>query len=358
MVVRFNKIAQAGAFLAVCGLCFAAQEQGLLPLAPPHSTTWHTDSRPLYHSPAPRGGPSYPDEVDESTGVLEHETGPDLAAPNRYGGQVLFNRIYTTAQALNGKHERGMARGWTTEWSVTGSSSDPSSWAKFQFKDPKGAVEEWTAVLKDDVPTGEFNLIPGTGFILTGVPAKTPGAWESITWQMNGLSKLVFRPQEGEPNRYRLSEIFESNGKQTSFHYDAANGNRLKEVDDADGKPLMWFEYGDDGLLTTAVDCTGISVSYGYKTQAGCTCLTTVSSRGTAAEPGQTLWQYGYDAILGAPFLATVETPGPHGFSLHRNTYDPESGRETMFTDADGNRTVFDYKPGKTQVSVYGPAGG
>jgi YD repeat-containing protein len=333
-----------------------------LPLGTPKFAVWRNDPRPLYHSKAPRGGPSYPDTVDLSCGSLEHEPDDDLTAPNNFGQDITFGRIYTTALAVAGKHEAGMTVGWRHTYSITAAASIPGTWSAVRFEDPKGATEDWIPVLKDGKPTGEFSLNPGAPFLVQGVPSSIPGTWESITWRMNGLAKWVFLPVGGgKANVYKLAQIFEDNGTSTTFKYDAQHDFRLKEIVDNAGKQMLALEYRPDGLLSSVVNSIGLSVFFRYANHAGFTCLTFVSPRSKGFDSREKIfWKYGYEAIRKQPFLSTVETPvqSPTSLSLHRNVFNPETGKQTSFIDANGNRAEFTYVGSTTNVKIFKGSGG
>ena len=331
------------------------------PLQPPFFAVWRNDPRPIYHSPAPHGGPSYPDSVDLSCGALEHEPDEDVTAYDRFTGDIGFSRIYTTPLALAGMSDPGMAVGWRSSFSISARPKDEKAWSELRFEDPKGAVEAWAPSMIDGKPTGKFPVHPGSPFLVEGVPSSTVGHWEAITWRMNGLAKWVFLPGSGpNANVYRLTQMFASNGMATNLKYDSANGYRLSELDDNEGKMLMAFDYNSTGLMSKVTTKTGIYVNFSYSSQAGANCLTVASPRSTPEDDQSknVFWKYGYDLIRGRPFLSTVETPVPGHptLSLHRNVYDKETGKEAVFLDANGNRTVFNYREGKTDVTTT-PAG-
>ena len=318
------------------------------PLRPPVFCAWRSDPRPLYHSQRPHGSPSDPDTVDLAFGALEHEPDEDLFAPNRFGEEVTFSRIYTTPLAVAGLHEVGMTTGWRHSFSIVGSTANPSAWSTVRFEDPKGAVEEWEPMLQDGRPTGEFPMHPGSGFVLRGEPTAIAGRWASFTWQRNGLEKWVFLPvKDPKLNAYKLTKMVSFNGTTVTLKYDESYGYRLQQIVDNAGSPMFTFQYDAGGLMTSSTAAAmGVSIYYGYSNQAGCLCLTTVSPRSVdASTRDQIFWKYGYEAIRQKPFLTSVGTPvnSPDTLVFHRNVFDPITGKEISYIYPDGTHADIKY---------------
>jgi hypothetical protein len=336
-----------GTSFCLVGRGLFAGQAGGRPLGPPLIPYWRTDQRPLYHSPSPEGGPSSADTVDLVTGSLEHETEPDVESPNRFGPDFEFSRVYTTALALLGRHASGMTPGWHNTYSFTGLTTNAAAWSGVGFVDPKGATEIWQPILKDGSPTGEFPAHPGTDFFLKGEPSSTTGKWNSLTWQYDGNEKWVFLPHTDKSGTYYLlAQMVAINGTSITLNYDADRGNRLTSVLDNAGTTMMTCQYGPDDMLDSVTSSTGYKVYYGYTVQAGFPCLTTVSLRVDGpAHRDQVAWKYGYTAIRQRPFLTEVMTPaGPQAqLATHHNIFDPVTGKETKFIDANGIETSFTY---------------
>lgn len=313
----------------------------------PRLPFWAQHTRPVYRNNTSRFGPSAADTVDLSSGVLEREDEPDIVGRNTMAADASFDRVYTTALAAAGMHEVGMTTGWRNNYSFTARAAKPGTWGPILFEEPKGNVEQYLAVLNGNGPTGQFLRSPGAPYVVSGVPSKTEGQWDSLTWLFGGESKFIFLPEKGvDPNVYRLSRLIGSNTHGVTLNYDQAHGYRLSTITDDRGTAIITLNYNSDGLLESVCNWTGQQVFYGYQVQAGQNCLATVSPI-TDGKKGKAdvNWRYDYTEIGGQPFLCGAETPSPQPgvMSIHKNVFDPASGREIEFDDADGRKVTFTY---------------
>jgi hypothetical protein len=189
---------------------------------------------------------------------------------------------------------------------------------------------------------------PGGDFVLRGEPSAITGRWTSLTWQRNGLDKWVFLPvSDPKLNVYKLSKMVAFNGTTVTLKYDDRHAYRLQEIDDNAASPMFTFQYDPSGLMTSSTAVVmSYSVYYGYANQAGCQCLTTVSPRSSDTKSKvQIFWKYGYESIRQRPFLVSVGTPisDPDKLVIHRNVFDPVTGKQISYTYPDGTHADFTY---------------
>jgi YD repeat-containing protein len=316
---------------------------------------WGYDPSDPGFDPGDGGGQSGGDPVKLSTG--EHLYAPtfDIEAYNPNGPRAVYQRNYLSKKVRAGKKSPGLAIGWADNYDVRMTQPTPTTenpWPSLKLIYPND-LEVSQHPEKDwmGTPTGNFTPQIGAPYIVEGTPG-TNGYWESLTVTWKDETVWTFTPDSGDPCTYRLSKISNRMGK--SIIINRGVGGRVSSVTD-DSTPantLLTFYYTGDTIndyLTHIIDAYGRKVTYTFGTDAGATCLQSVSqivpSSATGTAPVRVTYDYDTVGSFSGPHLTGISVPSPtgSGTSTQHINYDATSGKVSSFVDGNGNQRVYTY---------------
>jgi hypothetical protein len=229
-------------------------------------------------------GQSGSDPVDLATGEHLYPGSPDIAVYNPYGPGVVYQRNFLSLRAKDGYGSPGLSTGWVDGYDARMTPTGTGTWRSLVLTYPNGATETLAPALDDGDPTGDFTVPTGSDYFVTGTPSGTTDHWDSIVITFNDQTTWSFA--EAGSDVYRLSRIGNRVGHYISIERDSANNYRLSCVKD-DSSPtantlLSMNYFGTE--LSSVVDTYGRKVTYSFQTDAGETCLWTVSQIGLSSQ--------------------------------------------------------------------------
>lgn len=294
------------------------------------------------------------DPVNVATGEHIYSPNPDINVYSPYGPEVTYQRNYLSTLASDGKHSMGLPIGWNDGFDVKFVAQTPTSWGDLKLVYPNDAEEVATPVILGGTPTGQFTVPSGSDYIVTGVPSTTVGQWNQLTITHKDRMQWRFSPVSSDT--YMLSAIVNRMSRSINIVRDSQNGNRITTIQDDQASPvtLLSFSY-EDGYLSLLTDCFGRKVSYGYQTNNGVTCLTSVSQLSTAGSaPARSTYGYYVTGSPSVPHLTSVSVPSPTGSWTSTENFVLDSwGKISSIVDANGNIHAFQYSyPDATEVIV------
>lgn len=315
------------------------------------------------------------DPVDLATGAHLYLPDADLTAYNPYGPAAPYQRNYLSLRAEEGYSSPGLSAGWVDNYDVRIIASFTEDGDKVSLVWPNGAEDllyggggvavssvssrqqaDAAKLMDEEDPPIELWAPYGAPYFVTSVASQTPKRWDSITVTFKDQTSWTFTTTDG--TTYFLSQLANRIGRYISINRDANNGNRLLSVTD-DSSPaneLLTFHYSGNSLSYVS-DAYGRRVSYTFGSDAGTTCLLSVSQIAPAGSGSSTPFEtYGYRAIAGHPHMISISSPSPTGSGQRTETinYDDASLMVTSLVDANGNQSVFTYDGynGKTKVQL------
>jgi RHS repeat-associated protein len=293
--------------------------------------------------------------VDLATGVESYEPDADLTVFNPTGPSVSWGRTFNSALATGGYNSPGQTNGWVHSYDTTIQAPlAGGSWSALTLVPPNGATETITPVLSGGTPTGAFTTVAGAPYLVTGVASGTTGQWTSITITGKDRSQQQFTLLSG--GTYVPTKISNRMGQAIHLAWDSTR--RLTSITDDASVALMTLAYNTDGTLASVSDRYSRSVYYTefiltgpYLGMKVLSYVSQIVATGTSSPPIR--WSYGYSTFSHRPMLDAIAVLNPVN-NTHYSTgfinYDTSTAKVNSVVDANGNKTVFTYGSGSTDV--------
>jgi YD repeat-containing protein len=305
--------------------------------------------------PGDGGGQSGGDPVSLTTGEHLYAPVSDIEAYNPNGPRAVYQRNYLSKKVRAGKKSPGLVVGWADNYDVRITQPTPTEgtpWPSLTLIYPNDLTVPQYPEMDGSTPTGDFTPQMGAPYMVEGT-AGTGGYWNSLTVTWKGNETVwTFIPDSSNPCIYRLSKISNKVGK--SILINRGIGGRVSSVTD-DSTPantLLTFYYTGDTVndyLDHITDAYGRKATYTFGTDAGTTCLLSVSqivsSSTTGTAPTRVTYDYDTVGSFSGPHLIGITVPSPTGTgtSTQHVNYDTTTGKVTSFVDGNGNQRVYTY---------------
>jgi len=318
--------------------------------------------------PGQGGGQSGGDPVKLSTGEHLYAPAFDVVAYNPNGPVAAYQRNYLSRKVRAGTKSTGLAVGWADNYDVRMTQPIPTTenpWPSLTLIYPGDLAVPQFPEMDGSTPTGNFSPQMGAPYMVEGTVG-TGGYWQSLTVTWKGSETVwTLIPDTSDPCTYRLSKISNRVGK--SILINRGIGGRVSSVTD-DSTPantLLTFYYTGntiDDHLDYITDAYGRKVTYTFGTDAGTTCLLSVSqilpSSFAGTVPARVTYDYDTVGSFSGPHLTGISVPSPTGTgtSTQHINYDAASGKVSSFVDGNGNQRIYTYlTSSSTKVEVKNP---